>query len=153
MTYKIHLDGLTGDFTVIAKLFYQSAPPKWMEEMFSVSTPQIDLFKAMYEEQGATPVLIDEMEINVNVTSVEEQEATFLSVYPNPTVDGTLNVQFLTSQQAPVNYSIYAVNGQLIETGQLTRNNVQLNLPSPQGTYLLVFEQAGKTFTERVLKL
>ena len=153
VTYKIHLDGLTGDFTVIAKLFYQSAPPKWMEEMFSVSTPQIDLFKAMYEEQGATPVLIDEMEINVNVTSVDEQEATFLSVYPNPTVDGTLNVQFLTSQQAPVNYSIYAVNGQLIETGQLTRNNVQLNLPSPQGTYLLVFEQAGKTFTERVLKL
>ena len=153
VTYKIDLDGLSGDFTVSAKLFYQSAPPKWMEEMFSISTPQIDLFKAMYEEQGAAPVLIDEMEINVNVTSVEEMVAEQIQLYPNPTVDGLVRIQFENGFTNPVNYSLFFSNGQLIETGQITRDGMQFQLPEAQGTYLMVFNVNGTQFSKRLLKM
>lgn len=121
--------------------------------MFSVSTPQIDLFKAMYEEQGATPVLIDEMEISVNVTSVEELIAEQIQLFPNPTVDGLVRVQFPNGFTHAVQYEIYASNGQLMENGQITRDGVQLQLPPAQGTYLVVFNVDGVQFTKRLLRL
>ncbi|NNE55914.1 MAG: hypothetical protein HKN32_07835, partial [Flavobacteriales bacterium] len=57
--YHFALDGYEGNIEVYARIHYQSAPPKWNEEMFAVSTPEIDKFEEMYWETGPDAVLVD----------------------------------------------------------------------------------------------
>jgi len=46
--YHVYLNGYTGNLSVVANVYYQPVPPKWMDEMFALSSNEIDLFKGMY---------------------------------------------------------------------------------------------------------
>ena len=58
--YNFHLDGYEGDMSVTARMWYQSLPPKWMEELFATSDPVIDEFETMYDNADQQPVLMAE---------------------------------------------------------------------------------------------
>ncbi|MCH2197791.1 MAG: T9SS type A sorting domain-containing protein [Flavobacteriales bacterium] len=154
ITYKVALDGYEGVLIVSAKLWYQAAPPKWMEEMFSFSTPEIETFQALYEEQGAAPVLVDEQEITLTIDNVEEFLADQVTIYPNPSTDGIVTVE-LASALVTSNptYVIYASNGQLVGQGQLNGNRTVLEIPGAEGSYLISIESGEYRLTERILKL
>lgn len=46
--YHIPLTGITGPLNVYARVFYQSVPPRWVQDMFTYSSDAIDTFKSMY---------------------------------------------------------------------------------------------------------
>ncbi|MBL7941592.1 MAG: hypothetical protein JNM00_02440, partial [Flavobacteriales bacterium] len=68
--YHIPVSGVDGAVTVSARLMYQSVPPKWNQEMFSVSTPEIELFESLYLDAGATPVEIDAAEVDSYLVAI-----------------------------------------------------------------------------------
>ncbi len=56
--YLIPLDGYNGNLSVEAYVYYQSIPRKWVETMFSHTSPEIDEFKTYYDNADHTPELI-----------------------------------------------------------------------------------------------
>ncbi len=155
ITYKISLEGLEGQLNVSVKLYYQSTPPKWMEEMFSVSTPEIDSFKAMYLEEGPDPVLIASEETGLFYVGVENSDWTLeTKVYPNPmSQDGV--VWLKTPDNVRLSYiRVYDMSGRLVLDEQNPNSNPQrLQWNGNSGTYLIeAVDQDGKRFIERVIK-
>jgi hypothetical protein len=54
--YHISLQGHVGSVNVYAKIHYQSVSSKWLENMFSYSSDEIDAFKSYYENADLIPV-------------------------------------------------------------------------------------------------
>ena len=69
---------------------------------------------------------------NMNVIPVSLSN---IFIYPNPTVDGIINIE---GSQVPYNYALYNLSGKLIKTGK--KNQIQLN---DRGVYILKI-QSGK---------
>lgn len=63
--YHIPTEGYFDPISIQATVYYQSMPPKWMEEMFSVSTPEIDRFVDMYNSADRTPALVGQDTLTV----------------------------------------------------------------------------------------
>lgn len=153
VSYKIALEGYEGLLQITARLWYQSSPPKWNEEMFAYSTPEIDLFKELYENQGAAPVLIDEQQINVTADFIAEaMDGNKTRIYPNPTSDGRIRVE--TSRNEPLweTLEIYSINGQLMQTVNGADIERTIVLPETPGTYMLIFRSGEKAESHRVIR-
>ena len=148
--YKIGLDGYAGDLNVTARVYYQPLPPKWMEEMFSFSTPEIDYFKEKYEAQGADPVMIAEDDYQTSVTSVGNINLSSLKVYPNPSVDGM--VQLSSPKTTMTGLSIYDGSGRLVDTYTLNGTFFRTDLPEAAGVYTLVVETTDGVTVERLMR-
>ncbi|MFK7809061.1 MAG: T9SS type A sorting domain-containing protein [Saprospiraceae bacterium] len=151
--YHIARDDFNGGYVrVIARMYYQSIPPRWLEEMFAEETPEIDLFKSMYEEADRSTVLVgtasmDSVYLDMIVGTAEVAKADGIRLLPNPTVDGIVTIE-LKGQQELLRVSIYSMNGELV--GRAT--DLQVKLPSQQGVYILQIETNEGVFVERVLR-
>lgn len=73
-----------------------------------------------------------------------------VSVYPNPVVNGQLNIN-LNSTLTTANYTITNLLGQSIQQGQLANSQNIVNLTdSAKGFYILSIVQDGKSFTTKI---
>ena len=151
VNYHIPLDGYLGDLTVTAKLYYQSVPPKWNEEMFAVSTPEIDQFEEWYWEQGPDPVLIDSDEMTSNTVGVAEFNDFDIELFPNPSFDGKI---WIAADKYKVReIDVYTADGKLVDriTG-LYHSTYQLQLPEEKGLYLIQFKAGEHEALRRVIR-
>ena len=136
---------------VSARVFYQSTPPKWMDEMFAVSTPEIDLFRTMFDAADRSPVLIKEamgfFSPPVSAKSVKKTKGQFVRLHPTPSADGRIHVQSTQGHDVRA----FALNGQLLGTFTGKSGNYELLLPT-KGVVLLKFEGVdGRVQVERVV--
>ena len=150
VTYKVKMNGYEGEVNVSAKMFYQSLPPKWMEEMFAVDTPEINYFEDKYNDQGSDPVLIAEDTYFTTVTSVPNLALSAVSVYPNPSTTGQIRLKSPDTQLR--NLEVYDGSGKLIENVQLNGNFFQMTLPNVSGVYTLVITTDAGRKVERVMR-
>ena len=147
--YHIPLDGYVGEFTVQARLMYQSTPPKWMEEMFSFETEEIELFEEMYWDVGPDAVEVDIESITQTVVGVDET-AVYTSLYPNPTSDGRIVVQH--GGQQDIQIDVFTAGGQWVHTWGGNGQQTELQLPDAAGAYVVVVRSSAGTWTDRVLR-
>ena len=148
--YHVALDGYAGPITIRSKVWYQSAPPRWMEEMFIVVTPEINTFRGMYEAEGAAPVLVKSDEIVDLSTGVDDLQELGIRIFPNPVREGVLRIDGIDARVNRI--QVYDVRGALIaERMPAAPRSWQLQLPHVAGTYLVVVEAEGKRFVERVV--
>ncbi len=145
--YHIPVNGWNGNFHVTARLLYQTAPPKYMDEMFAYDTPEINTFRSMYDAQGPAPFEISLNESNFSVVGIGERKNTF-NIFPNPSWDGRVNIQM--DQYMPASFDLYDNNGKRVQKGYLSAVNNMLQLPNEKGTYLLVIQE-GKN--KKLVKL
>ncbi|MCB0762726.1 MAG: hypothetical protein KDC12_14455 [Flavobacteriales bacterium] len=93
--YRIPLGSIESEMEILVNIWYQSLPPRWMEEIFQVSTPEIEAFQNMFEAADRTPILIDETSVTlpawVNIDEAEQGSAEF-SVWPTVNSTGTFSV-------------------------------------------------------------
>lgn len=138
--YRIPMNGYEGQINVSARLFYQSAPPKWMEEMFSENTLEILSFKEMYEETGADPVLVAEETMGAVITYVEQQALKNLRAYPNPTGNGWFSID--TKGALSLNQvTAYDLNGRkVLDKSFDDTSKAKLQLPVEAGVYVVKVE-------------
>ncbi|MCF8258905.1 MAG: T9SS type A sorting domain-containing protein [Flavobacteriales bacterium] len=150
--YHIALNGYEGTVTTRARVYYQPLPPKGMEEMFAQSTPEIDLFRPMYENADHTPVLVaqDSMVGIQIVTGVNGRDPNReWNVYPNPTADGHL--RWRNDGKAPRTIEVYSASGSFVMSVAGDRQHLQL--PDAKGVYHLraLFDD-GRSVMRKVVR-
>ncbi len=150
--YRIALNGYNGTVKARARVFYQPVPPKWMNEMFAISTPEIDAFRTMYDNADQSPVLIaaDSLtDIQIITSLTDRPNSNDWNVHPNPTTDGVIH--FRGNGIAPQRIDVYSASGALVQT--LAGGILKAQLPETAGIYHIraVFSN-GKNVIRKVVR-
>lgn len=149
--YHVPMNGYAGTITVRSRVWYQSAPPRWMEEMFAYNTPEIDLFRDMYAAADGTPVLVKEQEVVDVSTAIDDLSELGVRIFPNPISDGQLRIDGL--DQRVLGVQVYDASGGLVHE-QRPGRNTRMTIPLVgAGTYMVVVRTAEQRFVERVVVL
>jgi hypothetical protein len=90
--YHIATNGYTGPLVLSARVYYQPMPPLWNAEMFGHHSAAIDTFRTMLDSSDGTPELVAMDTLTDNSVSIAENMAGALRAFPNPTVDGRVNI-------------------------------------------------------------
>lgn len=151
--FHIPSNGYSGIVNVYAKIFYQSVPPGWLQEMFTFNTPLIDTFKNMYQAADKTPVLCASSELlNIELpNSVNEIfSAQKISVYPSPSLDGLININGEDISAIEVIDS----DGKMLSmlSSPAAKHN-KIYLPAEKGIYFIKIISGSNEKTFKVLRL
>lgn len=147
--YHIPLEGVSGNVTVTARLWYQSLPPKWNQEMFAMDHPLINSFEEMYWEEGPDPVQMASASMQSTIIGMDESKALFI-VSPNPTINGLVRIQAGNDVIRQIN--VYTMEGKLVETLRPGMGSCQIRLPLITGTYLVDVQTSRGRKIEKVMR-
>lgn len=146
--YHIPLNGYTGQANVDTKVWYQSLPPTWMEEIFSASTPDIETFEDMFNNADRSPVLMRSsiLPVAAFVSIDEVSRQDFVRIYQNHS--GEMFIGVLTS----VTIECYDLNGKLITQRQFSPGNHNWKINLASGTYLFnMNDKGGRRMVKKVV--
>lgn len=148
--YNIPVQGYSGIINVFASVIYQPLPPRWLQPMLDTNTPEIAIFKAMFEANDNEPVLmISDTIANlfVNTLAAEELVESAVRVFPNPSIDGSVEIQS-EKQIKKITCSDNSGRSEVMDY----QNGFYL-LPKISGIYYLniIFED-GSQLTKKVLR-
>lgn len=149
--YHVPLQSYSGLLDIRAKVWYQSLPPKWMAEMFGETTPEIEIFREMYDQADKSAVLIDVANINdllIESTAVQEVSPITLGLSPNPSSDGWV---YLSSPDEIQQIKIFNIQGQLLKT--INSPASRFELPENQGIYIIEVKTRSEAITKTVKML
>jgi hypothetical protein len=145
--YHVSLNGYSGDLTAVAKVYYQSLPPDWMDEMFSVSSPEIDYFKSLYESKLPYPVLIDSLshfDVSTQVVDVNKNNALFVYQSDN-------RFRVLSESKIIRVVKVFDASGREIKQIPVNANQGLFMLNEPSGMYILLVEGDGWRESKKVI--
>lgn len=147
--YHVPMDGYGGLVHITTKVWYQSAPPRSMVDMFTHSAPEIDLFKSMYEVAGDPPFLVSTDSIADQSTGIDDLHELGLTCFPNPVRNGILNISGIDARTLDI--ELYDTGGRLVATRSVdTGPNWKVRLPNT-GTYVVVVRTAERNFVTKVV--
>jgi hypothetical protein len=151
--YNVPLQGYYGTVSVHAKVYYQTVPPGWLNEMQSYSSAEIDTFLNMYAAADKNPVLIAaDSIINIPVTvGLTELNAENVRISPNPTYDGRVTIDGISID---TQISIYNSAGQQVNIVIQKKNNkASIELPSTKGIYYIILTSDRKKQLKKIIRL
>ncbi|MFN5459458.1 MAG: T9SS type A sorting domain-containing protein [Bacteroidota bacterium] len=138
--FHIPVGNFPSPFSVYAKLYYQTLPPTWLQEMFSFSSAPIDTFKNMFGAANKAPLLVDSDSILNVITSKNSINSytTDVKVLPNPTTDRNINLVFDKAVEISL-VRITDVQGKLIKqfSPSVISNQFPVKLPEEKGIYII----------------
>ncbi len=153
--FHIPTQGYQGPVQVSAKVWYQSLPPRWMQEIFAANTPEIMTFKNMYDEADQSPVLIasDSLtNIEWSVSSVQVSAQERLRLFPNPASNG--RVQLIVPGGARIlKIAVRNAEGRELPTHQYTFRDESLWIHHRRGVFFVVIETEIGIYVEKLLLL
>jgi hypothetical protein len=150
--YHVPVGGYTGVLNVRTRFWYQSAPPRYMTEMFAYSGAAIDTFKTYFLDADNSPVLVKEEVFTDLSTGVDDLEELGVRIFPNPVRDGRLNILGLSDRVLGI--EVYDARGALVaRTPVRGQRQWTVDLPSAGGTYLVAIRTEDRVFVERVVSL
>jgi hypothetical protein len=120
ITYRIPLNQLS-EFTVEAKLCFQTISPHFLDHLFELSSSEIDLFEHLYNQQDNSPVILSSISEQVMATNIQDQESDQLTKfslqqnYPNPFNNGT-KISFFLPEKQNVSVKLYNAQGKIIKS-------------------------------------
>ncbi len=147
--YHVPMNGYLGHVNVQARVWYQSSPPKWMEEMFSYNSDEIDTFRDMYDAADNTPFLVKETAFTDMSMAIDGPEELGVHLTYDQS-SGMLTVTGLDERVLGVD--VFDAAGKLVTShGPTNDARWQLRLPRVAGTYHVAFRTARRTVVERVV--
>ncbi|WP_306643676.1 multiheme c-type cytochrome [Sanyastnella coralliicola] len=129
---------------VEVKVYYQSIPPKWTEELFAWDDPLINHFESMYEAADKTPVLIEESSFISTYVSVDEEIIEAPSVFVNS------YGQLTYSAPNGGTLTLYTLGGRLVHQEKQLLLNSSLELQLSSGVYVTIIETSDGQFIDKV---
>ncbi|MBL0341570.1 MAG: T9SS type A sorting domain-containing protein [Bacteroidetes bacterium] len=155
--YRVPIAGLSGVVKVKAGLHYQSVPPKWLDEMFTLSTGPIDTFAVMYQNADKTPILVASDSLTDLLSSLNNisSNSYTINIWPTLTNDGVINIWSKSDWNDILLIEIYNFDGKKITTINPSKNTrkIAATLPSIKGTYFIKVQTKYKTIARKVIKL
>lgn len=152
--FHIPLFGYTGNIQTKVKVYYQSVPPKWVDDMFAINSTPINTFKTMYQNADQTPFLVAADSITTLVTAVNiNNKPGGINVFPTLTYDGKITIQALYGNF--IN-AIEVYNSSGARVYELPNTQFQsefvINLPATNGVYYIRMKVGTKIITKKVVK-
>jgi hypothetical protein len=153
--FAVPLAGAVGNISVKTKVYYQSVPPKWVDNLFTFTTPEVNTFKPMYMAANQSPVLIASDSLNniLLATGMGSISQSNINVWPTLSVDGKVSV---SSEYGISIKSIEVFNseGKLVsELANLGyQSTITLYLPQVSGIYYLRILSNSKIVYRKVVK-
>ena len=133
--------------TLEVKAYYQSIPPKFVDELFAFEDSTITAFENMYNAADRTPVLVRESALEMGpFVGLDEREA--LSGIQFLHQSGTQQIQ--VSSKDVVDLKVYSASGSLVleQNNLMGVNKVHLGLSS--GVYVVHLTSGKTSFIERI---
>jgi hypothetical protein len=149
--YHVFLNGYAGTLNITSTVYYSAVPRAWLQEMFALSSTEIDTFKTMYNNADQTPMVVAQTIMNNTITSSDQGNAhPEISVFPVPSADGHLTVTGWQKSNL-VNVRVYDLLGKEVTTPiPAAEFTGTVNLPK-RGVYLLVMETKEGKVVKRVM--
>lgn len=148
--FHIPMHGELSLLHVRAKVFYQPLPPKWMDEMFGETTPEIETFRGMFNAADRKPMLVKAADLMVDPlpSAVKDHlQTAFIKIYPNPTTDGRLFVSSSVEHEVKV----FDLKGRQVEFLRSKSSSYELRL-NGRGVFMLLFTgRDGRKQVEKIL--
>lgn len=137
VNYHVALQGYEGGHVqVYARVWYQSLPPKWMEEMFAATSPEIERFREMYQQADRAPVAVaSDTLANIYIEPTGLASLPMLGdlrLFPNPSADGWMTLAGVAAEELGV-IEVYTVEGKWRGAFKERR----FLLPEQAGVYLV----------------
>ena len=149
--YHVPMGGHIGLINITAKVWYQSAPPRYMQDMFGYTSPEIDLFKGMYQAADNTPVLVSTVTQTDMTVGVDDLRELGVHVFPNPTRDGLLNITGIDGRITSID--VYDAGGRRVAQRVSDADRSWSTRLPGKGTYIVVIRTAERSFVERVVSM
>ena len=150
ISYHIPTGGYNGPLFIAAGFYYQTAPPRWMEEMFAESTPEIETFRSMFDQADRTPVLIEDESVEFEVfvsTSAPLDNPSWIKIRSIDSASGDIRIASTKRHQL----SVFDTSGKLIYFLKDKSGDYGISLNRPNGVFLCVFEnEHGNTKIEKI---
>jgi hypothetical protein len=147
--------GASGILKIRAKMYYQSVPPKWVTPLFAMTAPEIDEFKAMYQNADQSPFLmVADSLMNVDIsTSIKNNLKDAVHVWPTISMNGKVSVSADYGELIRV-IDVYTADGkhsmQIINSS--FQSELSFSLPNSSGVYYLRIQTGRKTYYKKVVK-
>lgn len=150
--YNIPLNDYYERLNATCKIYYQTAPPKWMKEMFEEETAEIDAFREMFLAADRNPILLKTRSIEVDEIIVgtdqlgDAVEDTFL-------VNNLSNAGIYKIKSNQIHdITVYNLKGQLVLQKTDQNGDYQIKLNGPKGLYIITFlTKTGEIFTKKIV--
>ena len=141
--YRIPLNGKKGTADLQIGLHYHTFPSRWMEDLFSNdSLEEVARFRDMYEGFETFTELIDEHiieDIDLSTSGVaNNQVSQQITISPNPGDGNRLFVSFPANVDGPINFTVYSVSGNEVESGVL-KKEITFSKPLQKGLFFIAF--------------
>jgi len=150
--YRVPLGTLSGSVNIYARVFYQSVPPKWVDELFTYNSAEIDTFRNMFNNADQTPVLIaSDSIINIALSIKANTGDAAIKVYPTITADGKVFVQSTSGVIQQI--EVYNSEGKKLNpTGFVKGIGSSISLPSAPGVYFIKILIDSKAYYRRIVR-
>jgi len=152
--FKVPVGGILGNIQVNARLYYQSVPPKWLDEMFTYNSTEIDTFRNMYNAADKTPVLVASDSITNLLTSQVSVYESNIHIAPTITQDGLISVEIPNHDRILV-AEVFDASGKRYALKESSRssNKTWMTLPRERGVYIIRITTRFGSKTVRVMRL
>lgn len=152
VNFHIPLQNHTGSMTVYSRMFYQPVPPKWLDEMFMLSTPEISTFQGMYAAADKAPFLMKSDSINLTITGgIQLSPANEITLNPTVTASGIFKITTKSAEILKVeafNVAGKKINCQLLSQGATEKS---VKLTESAGTYYIRIVTSIGTLVRKVI--
>ncbi|MFM7822191.1 MAG: hypothetical protein ACKPB3_00280, partial [Bacteroidota bacterium] len=152
--FKVPVSGLLGNINVSARLYYQSVPPKWLDEMFAYNSSHIDTFRNMYNAADKTPVLVASDSTSDLLTTLSSYPDKSIKVSPTFTRDGIISVE-IPNQDQIIRMEAFDASGKkyLLKNIGQSGNRNQYYLPDASGVFIVRVTTRLGSKSIRVMRL
>ena len=155
--FHVPVTGINGSINATAKIIYQTLPPKFVQEMFSLSSAPIDDFKNMFNAADKTPVIANADSLMnlqlITYTASQLNQRDDIRVFPTLTVDGRVSVNAYGKIEIK-QIDVFDANGKYV-IGKISSQNTKsetLNLTGNEGIYFIRIKTNKKEFYKKVIK-
>ncbi len=92
---------------------------------------------------------------NSNLSTAAFEDTTFMTVYPNPVIDQTININFKEKIHSAVNVKIFTIQGTMVFQNRYSINGhflpITLNKTIAAGIYIVEIEYNNRLFHTKVI--
>ena len=153
--FHVPLGSFSGDLKVTTRVFYQTVPPKFVEEMFAMSSPEIDTFRTMFNNADQSPFLVATDSMNLTITEIKQQTLqNSVKVYPSISTTGEFTL--LTNGDIKIEkVEIFDANGKNVEIQNQNEDLVKriIVISGKSGNYYIRIVTSKGVTVKKVLKL
>lgn len=107
--YFVPMNSHTAELQMNVNIWYQSVPPKWVDDLSVVDDPMVAHFTNMYAAANKTPVLVKSAAMNIeSITSIKQERASNMQLRALP------SGELIVTTEQPAELVVFGLTGRML---------------------------------------